>query len=579
MNDVRDVFIPDTVETILDFACYINKQISSLFLGSNVKKIGSFAFYSCSMFYGALFIPDSVTSIGSYAFYECQGVTSVTIGNGLTTIENYTFSAMSSLTSVNIGENVESVGTLAFAGSTKLSFTEYENAFYLGPSSNPYRILYKAMNTAVSTLKIHDDTERITEESFMGNSSLKTVVIPNNVKVIEKSAFRRTGLESLTLGSSVDIIDDWAFSYCPIKELIIPDSVTFIGNSAFYGDSSKSALTKIEIGKKVSHIGDFAFACNNLVKEVEIPDSVTYIGRDAFYHLSSVKTIKIGKGVKDLGHEAFFGNLQLESLKVDSDNPYFTTIDNVLYDKERKTLIFCVPTKKSVKIEETVTTLYDEAFYSCVNMTEITLPKSVNSLKANVFGYCTSLRAIYVAEGNSAFQEKNGCLLSKDGKELLVVPKGRKFVNVPSSVTHIPSSLFFYSEATSVFVGDKVAVIDSQAFYYAQKMEEISIGSGVTSIGASAFSSCTSLKKFCYFGKKDLSLTNIFDGSTRDLNITVPLDYEDGFFCRKRVTKASECTVSAESSDPEDPTQGSGAANLGMAAVAFIASAMLYLLF
>ena len=73
---------------------------------------------------GKVVIPESVTyegnaypvtSIGLYAFYGCDGLTSVTIPNGVTTIGYMAFSRCGSLTEVTIPNSVASIGYAAFS--------------------------------------------------------------------------------------------------------------------------------------------------------------------------------------------------------------------------------------------------------------------------------------------------------------------------------------------------------------------------------------------------------------------------------------------------------------------------------
>jgi len=560
INVGDSVAIPDSVRNILDYAFAGNNKMNSIDL-NKVDTIGSYAFYGCQ-FNAEVVIPNSVTSVGPYAFAKCQRMTSVKIGDGVTIIHNYTFALDEKLTSVKIGENVKTVGYRAFDDCKVLVFEEYDNGFYLGPESNKHRILYKAKSSDVTSCTVHSDTEEIAEYSFYQISSMKSLTISNNVKTIGQYAFAQNNLEALSLGNKIEIIGDYAF-YMSLKteSLTIPDSVTYIGHSAFYGPY-QSVLTKMTIGKKVSFIGNYALCCYQL-EELEIPDSVKTIGVGAFYSMAKLKTLKIGKGVETLPVRAFYGSVSLETLKVDSDNQYFKSVDNVLYDKDGKTLIFCAAQKDSIEIEKTVTTLGDVCFANCNKLKKVTIPKSVTSLGKDVFTYATGLEKISVSDDNPSFKSKNGYLLSKNGTVLLEPPRGKKTIIIPSSVTHIPPYACNGCQAVSVIIGDNVKSIGEKAFYLLSEVEEISLGGGVTHIEKYAFAHLNKLKKFCYLGKTDLDVV-IFDGVQLTLVVNVPLDYQSNTFCHKSIEKTDQCIVEGQDSDSDsepDP-YGSGNSNV-----------------
>ena len=82
--------------------------------------------------------------------------------------------------------------------------------------------------------------------AFSGNTALKSVVIPEGVKVIGCSAFGGcTELTSVTIPSSVTTIEDGAFEGCTSLRLIIVPQAVEIGRHAFKGCSS---LTKMSFG-------------------------------------------------------------------------------------------------------------------------------------------------------------------------------------------------------------------------------------------------------------------------------------------------------------------------------------------
>lgn len=85
-NNIKELEIPDTVETIDDCAFYGNK-FSTVNLGSNVKTIGKYAF-SLNWSLQNITLPESVTSVGQYAFSN-TGISKVIVLNRYTSFGNY----------------------------------------------------------------------------------------------------------------------------------------------------------------------------------------------------------------------------------------------------------------------------------------------------------------------------------------------------------------------------------------------------------------------------------------------------------------------------------------------------------
>lgn len=118
-----------------------DSNLTSIYIGSNVTTIGSYAFYYCSGLTSAnipdsvtslaeaafastaitsINIPDSVTSIGNSVFYGTL-LTSVDIPDSVTSIGSSAFSYSTSITSVNIGKGVTTIGNYAFGGALSLA--------------------------------------------------------------------------------------------------------------------------------------------------------------------------------------------------------------------------------------------------------------------------------------------------------------------------------------------------------------------------------------------------------------------------------------------------------------------------
>ena len=185
--------------------------IPATYRGLPVTAIGSNAFESVRSF-KSVSIPASVTTIGEYAFAHC-GVTSVTFATNsqLTTVDRYAFFSSSSLQSIALPDGVTTIGVAAFNGCNNITsisipdsittiedraldfnssaFTVYNNAKYLGNSTNPYLVLVKAIDTSLTTCDIHTGAKIILIFAFDNCTSLKSVTIPNSVTTICNAAF------------------------------------------------------------------------------------------------------------------------------------------------------------------------------------------------------------------------------------------------------------------------------------------------------------------------------------------------------------------------------------------------------
>ncbi len=85
---------------------------------------------------------------------------------------------------------------------------------------------------------------------------LRSVVLPNTLKVIGSNAFRSNGLTSINIPNSVLEIHESAFEACLLTEVNIPDSVVTIGEYAFKGNQ----ISTVTLGSGVEEIGNHAFA-------------------------------------------------------------------------------------------------------------------------------------------------------------------------------------------------------------------------------------------------------------------------------------------------------------------------------
>ena len=153
-----------------------------------------------------------------------------------------------------------------------------------------------------------------------------------------------------------------------------------------------------------------------------------------------------------------------------------------------------------VVIRNGVTSIGDYAFRGCTGLTSITIPDSVTKIDVYAFADCTGLTSITVSGGNKKFDSRNNCngIIETASNTLI---SGCKNTDIPDSVTSIGDSAFdSCTGLTSITIPDSVTSIGDGAFGSCTGLTSITIPDSVTSIGASAFWDCTRLTSVCFMG-------------------------------------------------------------------------------
>ena len=392
-----------------------------------------------------------------------------------------------------------------------------------------------SLDTSTGVLTISGTGDMYSYGPFYENTNIKSVIIESGVTSIGESAFDGcTSLTDVTIPNSVTSIGDCAFEDCYFTY------ENFVNNSNVeLDDSSKPTIVDTDTG-------GFCIKDNELVNmrptyaigEITIPNSVTSIDSSAFYGCSSLTSVTMSDSVTSIGNPAFENCTSLTSIEVSDNNGNYSSVDGVLFNKDKSELItypagktdseYVIPNSvisigysafenctslTSVTIPDSVTSIGDSAFRGCTSLTNITIPNSVTSIGnsafsgctsltsvtipdsvtsigSGAFSNCTSLKSIEVSENNKNYASIDGVLFNKDKSELVTYPAGKtdsEYV-IPNSVTSIGYSAFENcTSLTSVTIPDSVTSIDYSAFENCTSLTSVTIPNSVTSICDSAF--------------------------------------------------------------------------------------------
>ena len=293
-------------------------------------------------------------------------------------------------------------------------------------SPEGYSILFH--KTSVKSITIPKSVKKIHPNAFSHHSLKEIKVDSNNPNYTSVDGIlfnkKKTSLiqypagkpnRTYTIPKSVKTIAQEAFFDCKsLEKVTIGNGVTVIKGSAFYKCTS---LKSIIIGKNVKTIENKAFFYCKSLTSITIPDNVRKIEPFTFNFCMKLNKITIGKGLKTIDAYAFsYGGSYCKSLrtiKINAKNPNFTSVNDVLFNKQKTKLIYYPTGKPSKKyrIPNGVKTIGHDAFLNCKSITSLTIPESVTKINDNAFEFYNKKKlTMYCKEGSYShkYAKQNG---------------------------------------------------------------------------------------------------------------------------------------------------------------------------
>lgn len=231
-------------------------------------------------------------------------------------------------------------------------------------------------------LRFTGEVKSIPAEAFKGCTTLKLIILPEQLTTIGDSAFEGcTELQEIRFNKAVTTIGKMTFSECEaLSTIVLGENITTIGEGAF---NKCSQLESIAIPDGVSHIGDYTFySCASLVA-VSLGNSIESIGDSAFENCSALAEITLPDSVKSIADNAFANCHNLAKV----------TLGNNIESIGDYAFTYC-KSLNSIALPNTVKSLGDYAFLRCEKLANITLSENLTHIGEATFANCSSLMSI-----------------------------------------------------------------------------------------------------------------------------------------------------------------------------------------
>ena len=369
-------------------------------LPKSLRVIASGAFYNTKI--SSVLIPDSVKYIGVVAFAVCKNLKSLIVPNAPVSIDNSAFYYCTNLDSIILSQKA-TISNSAFSGLR----SQYTRIMYFYDEENNQvaygcTYVYSGSDGGWSadlpdhlvipdSIKINGNQVPVTKimGGFFDHCSTRYLNIPHTIKEIDGSF-----INDASLNIYIDDLANWAqikFNSSASNPLS-HNGCLYLNNELVSGD--------LKIPHTVNHISDYAFYNYKKITSVNLPSSVKSIGKYAFSYtgITGVYSIVLGDSVNSIGEGAFIGtssnvifipasvrNIEMPAfscsqIEVSKDNPRFCSVDGVVYDQEKDSLlIFPSFIEGSFSIPEGVTSIGKYAFYYS-NLDSIRVPNTVTSI-------------------------------------------------------------------------------------------------------------------------------------------------------------------------------------------------------
>lgn len=401
-------------------------NLKKVILPASCAKIGTSVFYGCTSLTDINL--DHVTFLGVTAFAHC-GFKSVTVPvvPNASNCGNGAFRENLNLTEINFQEGCTYIGQNMFAGCTALEQVTIPASITLfhSNSSGTSNGHCFADCTSLSRVTFAPgfSADALGVYTFANCTSLTSFEFPASVTKIGHYLFSGSGLESIEIPSTITTLENGAFQNTKLKSVTIPASITSFGTNMFDGCADLSNVI-FDQGFSCTKLGNYAFRGCKSLKTIDLPTSLTDIGTYTFAESGLTRIDLSGLKLTRIGITT--GNLSATS----AGNNFYNCVDLTDVTLPDSLQGICTAAFRGCSSLEyidlkNVTGVSAYAFADS-GLTSVTIPATMTTIFYGAFGGLQNLDAFNVAQNNSSFVSNDGVLCGTDGT-IIAYPAGKTY--------------------------------------------------------------------------------------------------------------------------------------------------------
>ena len=265
---------------------------------------------------------------------------------------------------------------------------------------------WKDVRNEIEKVKIEAGVKSVGAYAFRNSAALTSVTLPAGVQTIGEAAFNDcAALTSVTLPEGLTTIGKYAFSGCAaLTSITLPGSVTAIGEQAF---GNCTALTDITVGWATpldiqANVFHPSVTLQNIKLHVPAGRTKAYRGKDVWKEFKQITDGTITNSPLGATQTWWEYDAATRTLTVSGTGamPDFNSFDDQPWKDVREKI-------KTVVIETGVTSIGNKAFTGCEVLTSVTLPESgLETIGEKAFMGCEKLSSITIPKSVTTIKEQ-----------------------------------------------------------------------------------------------------------------------------------------------------------------------------